>query len=85
MQRDTQWRSLGYIAKHLYLEKAARRRRLTTYGPTPAQSVWTTLIKSDATFFIEKDEDFALPLTVRVDGQPLSLPEIGNAAGPAVA
>jgi len=69
MQPDTQWRSLGYIAKHLYLEKLRDDGNydVRTYSGTIRLD---NVHQQDATFFIEKDEDFALPLTVRVDGQP---------------
>jgi hypothetical protein len=69
MQPDTQWRGLGYIAKHLYLEKLRDDGNydVRTYSGTIRLD---NVHQQDATFFIEKDEDFALPLTVRVDGQP---------------
>jgi hypothetical protein len=68
MQPDTQWRSMGYIAKHLYLEKLRDDGNydVRTYSGTIRLD---NVHKQDATFFVEKDEDFALPLTVHVDGQ----------------
>jgi hypothetical protein len=69
LQPDTQWMSLGYIARHLYLE------RLRDDGNYDLRMFTGTVdLKNahehDATFFLEKDEDFALPLTVFVDGRP---------------
>jgi peptidoglycan/xylan/chitin deacetylase (PgdA/CDA1 family) len=69
LQPDTQWRSLGFITQHLYLEKLRDDGNydVRAYaGMIHLENVH----QRDATFFIEKDEDFALPLTVRVDGQP---------------
>jgi hypothetical protein len=69
LQPGTLWQSLGYIAQRLYLEK------LRDDGNYDIRSYSGTIRlrndhKRDATFFIEKKEDFALPLTVFVDGQP---------------
>jgi hypothetical protein len=77
LQPDTQWRSLGYIAKHLYLEK------LRDDGNYDVRTYCGTIRldnthKQDVTFFIEKEEDFALPLTVRVDGQPYTYQRSGK-------
>jgi hypothetical protein len=68
LQPDTQWRSLGYIAEHLYLEKLRDDGNydVRAYGGT---IYLDNVHQRDATFFVEKDEDFSVPLKVRVDGQ----------------
>jgi hypothetical protein len=69
LQPDTQWQSLGYIARHLYLEKLRDDGSydVKTYSSTFDLDNSHPL---DVTFFVEKDEDFALPVTVLVDGIP---------------
>jgi hypothetical protein len=68
LQSDTQWRSLGDITRHLYLEK------LRDDGNYDVRAFTATIRldnnqKHNATFFVEKEENFTLPLTVLVDGQ----------------
>jgi hypothetical protein len=68
LQPDTQWRSAGYIAQHLYLEK------LRDDGNYDVQllSATVTLTNThghDAVFFLDKLEDGAVPFTVMRDGQ----------------
>ena len=69
MQPSVQWCSLGYIAKHLYLEKLRDDGNydIRTYSGTVRVE---NVHGRDAMFFVEKAEDFALPLAVYVDGQP---------------
>ncbi len=69
LQPDIKWRGLGDIVKHLYLE------RLRDDGNFDIRAFSGSIHlsnshKQDATFLIEKDEDFAFPLIVLVDGQP---------------
>jgi hypothetical protein len=69
LQPGTQWRSLGEIAKHLYLQ---RLRDDGTYD-VRAYSGTIRLLndqKRTMTFSVEKDENFEIPLTALVDGQP---------------
>jgi hypothetical protein len=69
LQPDTRWRGLGDIVQHLYLEKL----RDDGNFDIRAQSGTIHLFngnKHDAEFFVEKEEDFALPLKVLVDGEP---------------
>jgi hypothetical protein len=77
LQPDTQWRSLGYIMRHLYLEKLRDdgNYEVQTYGGTIHLD---NVHQRDAVFFVEKDEDFSLPLTVRVDGQPYAYEKSGT-------
>ena len=79
LQPDTQWRSMGYITQHLYLEKLRDDGNYDIRSYVGILHV-DNVHQRDATFFIEKDEDFALPLTVRVGWTTVSVPEIGNAA-----
>lgn len=67
LQPTMQWQSLGSIARHLYLE------RLRDDGNYDIRTFSATIQianthKRDATFLIEKDEDFSQPLIVLVDG-----------------
>jgi hypothetical protein len=77
LQPDVQWRSLGHIAQHLYLTKlrddGAYDVRLYT-GSTHLENTQ----KRESTFFIEKEEDFALPMDVLVDGQPYAYERVGT-------
>jgi peptidoglycan/xylan/chitin deacetylase (PgdA/CDA1 family) len=69
LQPSTQWQSLGSIAQHLYLEKLRDDGNydVKTYS---AKLHLENRHPGDTTFFVEKDEDFTLPLTVTVDGKP---------------
>jgi hypothetical protein len=77
LQPDTQWRSLGYIARHLYLE---RKRDDGNYD-IQAYSASLDLANPqmhDAIFFIEKAETFDLPISVLVDGKPYAFYRSGQ-------
>jgi len=68
LQPDTQWKGLGYIVRHLYLEK------LRDDGNYDVRAYSASIeLKNphshDAVFFVEKAEDFAMPLEVFVDGK----------------
>jgi hypothetical protein len=68
LQPDTQWRSAGYIAQHLYLEK------LRDDGNYDVQLLSATVSLTnnhghDAVFFLDKLEDGAVPFKVTRDGQ----------------
>ncbi|WP_213806318.1 hypothetical protein [Granulicella sp. dw_53] len=68
LQPDTQWRSLGDIVQHLYLE------RLRDDGNVDVRISSSSIHLSnkherDAIFFVEKEEDFYPLPTVFVDGQ----------------
>jgi hypothetical protein len=69
LQPDTQWKSLGYITKHLYLEKL---RDDGNYDVKLFSSVvsLTNDHGHNTTLFVEKQEDGAVPFTVTLDGQP---------------
>jgi hypothetical protein len=68
LQPGTKWRGLGDIVQHLYLEK------LRDDGNFDIRAYSGTILlfndhKRDALFFVDKEEDFALPLKVLVDGE----------------
>lgn len=77
MQPDTQWQGLGYIAQHLYLEK---QRDDGNYDVRAySGSIRLENVHSrDATFFVERPEDFSVPLTVQVDGHAYSYERAGS-------
>jgi hypothetical protein len=68
LRPGTQWRSLGFIARHLYLEKVRADGNYDVRA-------YSRIIRLDnvhqhaATFFVERQEHFDLPLRVMVDGQ----------------
>jgi hypothetical protein len=77
LQPVTEWRGLGYIARHLYLE------RLRDDGSYAVRAFSSTIEivnrhKGEATFLVEKDEDFSQPLTVLVDGRPFAYERSGS-------
>ena len=76
LQPATKWRSLGYIAQHLYLEKLRDdgNYQIRSYAGTIQLS---NSHQRDATFFVDKEENFTLPLTVLVDGQPYPYHKVG--------
>ena len=69
LQPGTLWQSLGYIAQRLYLEKLRDDGNYDIRAYSGTIRLYNEH-KRDATFFIEKQEDFAVPLRVFVDGQP---------------
>jgi hypothetical protein len=69
LQPSTQWQSLGYITQHLYLEKLRDDGNYDVRAYSGKLHI-ENVHSADARFFIEKDEDFALPLTVAIDGKP---------------
>ena len=72
-----QWRSLGYIAKRLYLEKLRQDGNYDVRAYSATLQIENRHCR-DVMFFIEKEEDFTLPLTVLVDGQPYAHRRLGN-------
>jgi hypothetical protein len=77
LQPDTQWQSLGYIVRHLYLEKLRSDGDFDIRAYSASIDV-VNHRQGDATFFVEKDEDFSQPLTVLVDGRPYPFVREGN-------
>jgi len=77
LQADTQWRSLGVIATHLYFEKVRDDGNIDVRAYSGTLHLDNSY-KRDVTFFVEKEEDFALPVTVFVDGQPYPYQRAGT-------
>lgn len=67
LQPNTQWCGLGEIAQHLYVERqrADGAYDIRAYSPSIHLD---NHHKRDAIFFVEREEDFVLPLTVLVNG-----------------
>jgi hypothetical protein len=77
LDSGTQWRSLGEIARHSYLE------RLRIDGNYDIKLLTATAeIRNGEDhkliYFIEKAEDFAQPITVFVDGRPFPFQRVAN-------
>ena len=77
LEPGTKWSSLGDVARHLYLEKL---RDDDNYDIRAFSSEidLTNHHATDATFFVQKDEDFTLPLTVLMDGKSYPYQRSGN-------
>jgi hypothetical protein len=74
---DTEWRGLGYIAQHLYLEKL---RDDGDYDVKAYSGIirLENRARKDATFFVTKEEDFSLPFTVNVGDETRPFQRSGN-------
>jgi hypothetical protein len=77
IQPDIKWRSLGEIVRHLYLEKQRDDGNFDIRALSGTIQIENSH-ERDAVFFIEKDENFAFPLKVFVDGQPFSAQHTGT-------
>jgi peptidoglycan/xylan/chitin deacetylase (PgdA/CDA1 family) len=77
LQPATQWRSLGYITKHLYLEKLGDDDNYDVRAYAGIIDLENVHLR-DETFLVEKDEDFAFPITVSVDGRPFPYEKLGT-------
>jgi hypothetical protein len=77
LRPDTQWRSLGDIARHFYLE---RRRNDGNYDvETLTNQLQLENRGTQAvTYFVRKEDDFAFPFTLTVDGQAQAYQRVGN-------
>ena len=71
LQPGLKWESLGAIAQHLYLQKTEDDGTFTIRAESPSLRISNTE-PHDAIFHIQKQEDFALPVTVFVDGEKVS-------------
>lgn len=76
LQPGTKWRSLGEIARHLYLERLRDDGNYALHALSATIQIENTH-ERDAVFFVEKEEDFSQPLTVQVDGAPYSFKRDG--------
>jgi hypothetical protein len=68
LQPGVQWRGLGYIAEHLYLEKIRPDGYYDIKAFTSSLQLDNVHLK-DAVFSVEKDEDFRIPFKLFVDGE----------------
>ena len=72
IEPDIKWKSLGYIAKHYYLE------RLRDDGNYDVKAFTNHFIvenkhEKDISYYIQKEEDFSIPIRqVTVNGEPYS-------------
>lgn len=77
IEPTTEWRGLGFIAQHLYLEKLRGDGNYDVRAYGSFMRLENSSDK-DATFYITKPEDFALPLTVTVGGERFPYQRAGN-------
>jgi hypothetical protein len=77
IQPNTQWRGLGDIVQHLYLEKLRDDGNFDIRSYSGSIQI-TNNHHRDAEFYIQKEEDFSSPLVVLVDGQPYPYQKIGR-------
>jgi peptidoglycan/xylan/chitin deacetylase (PgdA/CDA1 family) len=77
LKPGTKWRSLGYIARHLYLERLRDDGNYDVRAYSASAQI-TNAHGRDADFYVVKDEDFSRPLTVLVDGKPYSFERSGS-------
>lgn len=77
LQPDTSWRGLGSIVQHLYLERSREDGNYDIEAFAGSLQL-ENIHRTDAVFFIEKDETFQYPLQLLVDGQPHAYSREGN-------
>lgn len=77
IQPDTQWRNLGDIVQHLYLEKLRDDGNFDIRSYSASIQI-TNNHHREADFYIQKEEDFSSPLVVLVDGQPYPYQKTGR-------
>lgn len=77
IQPDTQWRGLGDIVQHLYLEKLRDDGNFDIRSYSGSIQI-TNSHSRNADFYIEKEEDFSSSLVVLVDGYPYPYQRIGR-------
>ena len=77
LQPDTQWRGLGYIARHLYLERMRDDGNYDVKAYSASIDLTNPNVH-DAIFFVQKAENFVLPVSVLVDGKPYAFDRSGE-------
>ena len=77
LQPDTLWRGLTDISEHLYLEKLRDDESFDIQAFSSSLQLHNVHSK-EATFYVEKDEDFEFPLQLLVDGRPYNYTRIGG-------
>jgi hypothetical protein len=68
LQPDTEWRGLGYITQHLFLEKLRDDGNYDVQLLSSTASL-TNDLNHDTVFYLEKQEDGATPFKVMLGGQ----------------
>jgi hypothetical protein len=68
LQPDTEWRGLGFITQHLYLEKLRDDGNYDVQLLSSTASL-TNDLNHDTVFYLEKQEDGATPFKVMLGGQ----------------
>jgi hypothetical protein len=76
LQPDIQWKSLGTIARHLYLEKQRSDGNYDLRALSANIQILNTHGR-DAEFFVQRDEDFSQPFVLLVDGEPYPYEKTG--------
>lgn len=78
IQPDTQWRNLGYIARHLYLQRQVGPGRHEVFAYSSALTLENPAAREVA-FLVRRDEEDRLPIrSVTVNGQPHGYQRPGN-------
>jgi peptidoglycan/xylan/chitin deacetylase (PgdA/CDA1 family) len=77
IQPNTQWRDLGDIVQHLYMEKLRDDGNFDIRSYSASIQI-TNNHHRDADFYVQKEEDFSSPLVVLVDGQPYPYQKTGR-------
>jgi hypothetical protein len=77
LEPSTKWRGLGEIVQHLYLEKLRDDGNFDIRAYSSVLHI-SNRHKRDAVFFVDKEEDFILPLRVFVDQRPYPFQRIGT-------
>ncbi len=76
-QPGVQWKSLGEITEHLYLERTLDDGSISVRAHSASIRLRNNHAQ-DKTYLVEKDEDFTLPLAVTIAGQPYPFERIGT-------
>jgi len=78
IQPDVKWRSLRYIAQHLYLEKLRDDGNYDLLAFT-SNFIIENIHQQDLTYFVQKEENFSIPIKkVTIDAQSYSYKRSGN-------
>src|SRR6185437_8619412 len=77
IQPDIQWKNLGDIVQHLYLERLRDDGNFDIRSYSASIQI-TNNHHRNADFYIQKEEDFSSPFVVLVDGQPYRYQKSGT-------
>jgi hypothetical protein len=73
----TEWRSLGYIAAHGYLQRLRSDGNYDIQMQAPIAAI-TNYGDRDMLFLLSKDDDFALPLRILIDDVPVPFTRLAH-------